>query len=162
REDRSQRRGHPGIQPRQQLDRGEGLEAAAVPSMSLGRLPRSAQAAVRFLLCSLLGVLGTVLSDGAALWAQESAPDQEIAAAPAPGLLGPEELRKLVAPVALYPDDLLAIVLPASTLPVQIVEAQRFLEKHKKDEKLQPNAEWDPAVLALLNYPEVIAKMNAD
>jgi hypothetical protein len=76
--------------------------------------------------------------------------------------LGPEDLRKLVAPVALYPDDLLAIVLPASTNPLQIVQAQRFLDKRKTDQKLQPNSEWDPSILALINYPEVVSKMNAD
>jgi hypothetical protein len=76
--------------------------------------------------------------------------------------LGPDELRKLVAPIALYPDDLLAVVLPASTNPLQIVQAQRFLDKRKTDQKLQPNADWDPSVLALINYPEVIAKMNTD
>ena len=81
---------------------------------------------------------------------------------PATGLLQPEELRLLVAPIALYSDDLLAIVLPASTNPVQIVEAQRFLEKRITDQKLEPNAEWDPSILALLNYPSVITKMNAD
>jgi hypothetical protein len=47
-------------------------------------------------------------------------------------LLTAEELNTLVAPVALYPDELLAIVLPASTNPIQIVEAQRFLENRAR------------------------------
>jgi uncharacterized protein DUF3300 len=119
------------------------------------------RAAARLVLCGLLAWIGAVLCAGAPVWAQQAAPAQEAAAAAA-GLLGPEELRKLVAPIALYPDDLLAIVLPASTNPVQIVAAQRFLEKRKKEQKLQPNAEWDPSILALLNYPSVIAKMNDD
>jgi hypothetical protein len=84
------------------------------------------------------------------------------AAAPAGGLLGPDELRRVVSPVAFYPDDLLAIVLPAATNPLQVVQAQRFLEKQNADQKLQPDAEWDAAILALINYPEVIQKMNAD
>lgn len=94
--------------------------------------------------------------------AQEDTPAQEAVATLPGGLLGPEQLRRVVAPVAFYSDDLLAIVLPASTNPLQIVEAQRFLVKRKKNQKLQPNAEWDPAVLALINYPEVIEKMNAE
>src|SRR6185295_8588652 len=94
--------------------------------------------------------------------AQENAAAQEAAATPAATALGPEELRKLVAPIALYPDELLAIVLPASTNPMQVVQAQRYLDKRKADQKLQPNSEWDPAVLALLNYPEVVSKMNDD
>jgi hypothetical protein len=77
-------------------------------------------------------------------------------------MLSADELRALVAPVALYPDELLAIVLPAATNPLQVVEAQRFLDKQKADPSLQPDAEWDPAVLALLNYPEVVKQMNDD
>src|SRR5262245_1867955 len=122
-------------------------------------LQRHGRAAARLVLCGFLGWAAAVLC-GAPVWSQEGATTQEAAAAPAAGLLGPDELRKLVAPIALYPDDLLAIVLPASTNPLQIVEAQRFLEKRKKDPKLQPNADWDPSILALLNYPEAIAKMN--
>jgi hypothetical protein len=76
--------------------------------------------------------------------------------------LSAEELHALVAPVALYPDDLLAIVLPAATQPLQVVEAARFLEKLKTSKDLKPSENWDPAVLALLNYPEVIKLMNDD
>jgi hypothetical protein len=64
--------------------------------------------------------------------------------------------------VALYPDDLLALVLPASTQPLQIVEAGRLLEKRKTDPTLQPPKTWDPSVVSLLNYPEVVELMNAD
>jgi hypothetical protein len=77
-------------------------------------------------------------------------------------LLTAEELNALVAPVALYPDELLAIVLPACTNPLQVVEAQRFLEKQKSDPNLKPNEEWDPSILALINYPEVVKQMNDD
>jgi hypothetical protein len=77
-------------------------------------------------------------------------------------LLSADELREIVAPVALYPDDLLAIVLPAATQPLQIVEADRFLEKRKATPDLAPNENWDPAILALLNYPEVVELMNED
>ena len=77
-------------------------------------------------------------------------------------LLTAEELNTLVAPVALYPDELLAIVLPASTNPIQVVEAQRFLENRAKDPNLQPDEGWDPSVLALINYPDVVKKMSDD
>src|SRR5215831_9481329 len=129
--------------------------------MSLGLPPRNERAAVRLVLCGLLALLGAVLCNAAPLGAQDAAPDQ-VAAAPAGHLLGPEELRPLVAPIALYPDDLLAIVLPASTNATQIVEAARFLEKQRTDKNLKPNANWDPSILALINYPQVIAKMDAD
>lgn len=77
-------------------------------------------------------------------------------------LLGADDLQALVGPIALYPDDLLAIVLPASTYPVQIVEAARFLDAHEKDSTLEPDDSWDESVTALLNYPEVVKKMNDD
>lgn len=82
-------------------------------------------------------------------------------AAPAGGI-DPEAMKVLVAPVALYPDDVLAVLLPASTTGLQIVQAQRFLDQHKTNAALQPNADWDPSVLALLNYPDVVARLNAD
>ena len=123
---------------------------------------RHGRAAARLVLCGILTWAGALLCSASPVWAQEGVADQEAAVPPAGELLGSEELRPLVAPIALYPDDLLAIVLPASTNPVQIVEAQRFLEKRRTDAALQPNPEWDPSILALLNYPQVVAKMDAD
>jgi len=73
-----------------------------------------------------------------------------------------ETLEKLVGPIALYPDDLLAIILPASTFPLQVVQAARFLEKRKKNSELEPVKKWDTSILALLNYPDVVKKMNDD
>jgi hypothetical protein len=72
------------------------------------------------------------------------------------------ELEELVGPIALYPDDLLAIVLPASTFPLQIVQANRFLEDLQADPSLQPDETWDDAVVALVNYPEVVELLNDD
>ena len=74
----------------------------------------------------------------------------------------PQELEKLVGPIALYPDDLVAIILPASTNPLQIVQAERFLEKRKKDPKLPIDDKLDDSVKSLVNYPEIIKQMNAD
>ena len=59
--------------------------------------------------------------------------------------LSPAQLQTLVAPIALYPDDLVAIVLPASTQPLQIVDAQRLLDKRKSDAKAEPPKSWDRA-----------------
>ena len=77
-------------------------------------------------------------------------------------LLDPVELEDLVGPVALYPDDLLAIVLPASTFPLQLVQAQRFLDDLEDDPSLKPDEDWDDSVIALLNYPEVLKLLNED
>jgi hypothetical protein len=76
--------------------------------------------------------------------------------------LSAEELDELVGPIALYPDDLVAIILPASTNPLQIVQADRFLEKRKDDPKAPVNESWDNAVKSLLNYPEVVKTMSND
>ena len=78
------------------------------------------------------------------------------AAAPA------SDLETIVGPIALYPDDLVAIILPASTNPLQIVQAERFLEKRKADPKAPIDDKWDDAVKSLVNYPEVIKKMSTD
>lgn len=74
----------------------------------------------------------------------------------------PEELERLVGPIALYADDLVAIILPASTNPLQIVQADRFLEKRKKDPKAPIDEKWDDSVKALVNYPEIVKQMSAD
>lgn len=77
-------------------------------------------------------------------------------------LLTEDEIIDLVAPIALYPDDLVSIILPASTYPLQVVQAARFLEALENDASLEPDAEWDNAVVALLNYPEVLRRLDAD
>jgi hypothetical protein len=76
--------------------------------------------------------------------------------------LTPDALQQLVARIALYPDDLLSIVLPASTQPLQIVEAQRFLDQHNSNPSLKPPSTWDPSIVALLNYHDVLSMMNHD
>jgi hypothetical protein len=74
----------------------------------------------------------------------------------------PSELEDLVSRIALYPDDLIAIVLPASTFPLQVVEAQRFLERSRDGGSTTPDPSWDQSVVALLNYPDVVSLMNED
>jgi Protein of unknown function (DUF3300) len=45
----------------------------------------------------------------------------------APQKLSQEELKRLLAPIALYPDALIALILPASTVPSDLVLAERYL-----------------------------------
>lgn len=87
------------------------------------------------------------------------APAAQVAAAPA---LTADELEALVGRIALYPDDLVALVLPASTQPLQVVQADRFLEKRKADPKAPVDERWDDSIKSLLNYPEVIKSMSSD
>ena len=80
-------------------------------------------------------------------------------AAPPPAA---ENLDALVGRIALYPDDLVGIILPAATNPLQLVQADRFLDKRKADPKLPVDEKWDDAVKSLLNYPDVVKMMSAD
>ncbi len=91
---------------------------------------------------------------------QQSTPDET--STDLTGLLTIEQLVELVGPIALYPDELLAIVIPASTYPMEIVQASRFLEQYKNQPDLKPDEQWEPSVLGLLNYPEVVELMNND
>jgi hypothetical protein len=82
--------------------------------------------------------------------------------APPPPTLSAQDLEELVGRIALYPDDLLAIILPASTFPLDVVQADRFLQKLKQDKNLKPDERWDESIRNLLNYPEVISMMSQD
>jgi hypothetical protein len=76
--------------------------------------------------------------------------------------LSPQQLQALVGRIAIYPDDLLGLVLTASTQPLEIVEARRFLEMSKTHPMVKIPKTWDPSVIALLNYPDVIKLMDSD
>src|SRR6185295_19107115 len=106
-----------------------------------------------------LGALATCVALIAAPLSAAQAPAASGNAAEAPS---PEQLEKLVGPIALYPDDLVAIILPASTNPLQLVQADRFLEKRKTDSKLAIDDNWDDSVKSLVNYPEVVKQMSTD
>ena len=95
--------------------------------------------------------------------------------APVPGqqapiqaqMLAPEQLDDLVAPIALYPDPLLSQVLVASTYPLEVVEAQQWLQRNGslRGQQLTEAARqqnWDASVQALVAFPDVLAKMNQD
>jgi hypothetical protein len=76
-----------------------------------------------------------------------------------------EELDQMLAPIALYPDELLTQVLMASTYPLEIVQASRWTNQNKnlKGDALTQALEkqdWDPSVKSLVNFPDVLSKMN--
>jgi Protein of unknown function (DUF3300) len=89
-------------------------------------------------------------------------------AAPPPAQpLNPQQLQDLVAPIALYPDTLLSQILAASTYPIEVVEAQQWLQQNRNlrgqalmDAAKQQN--WDPSVQALVAFPDVLARLNQD
>lgn len=81
--------------------------------------------------------------------------------------LSPQQLDDLVAPVALYPDNLLSQILVASTYPLEVVEAQQWLQQNSN---LQGQAllnaakqqNWDPSIQALVMFPDVLMRLNSD
>ena len=96
--------------------------------------------------------------------ADQAPADQSAAAA---DTFSTQELEKLLAPIALYSDALLAQMLPASAYPIQIVQAQRWLDRHpdaaaKNDFSGIDNENWDPAVKALVRFPTVLKRMSDD
>jgi hypothetical protein len=94
--------------------------------------------------------------------APAAAPAQAAAEQPLAALLSDDELEVLVARIALYPDELVAAISAASLFPLQIIEAQRFLEAKKKNSDLKPKSDWDGSVISLLNYPDVVKMMSED
>ena len=65
-----------------------------------------------------------------------------VAIDPEDGSLSGEEMEVLVARIALYPDELIAVITAASLYPLQIVEAQRFLDDSKTNTSLKPKPTW--------------------
>jgi hypothetical protein len=112
--------------------------------------------------CSVLLVTSDATPQGQTQQAP-AAKDQ----APETAKLPADQLDSLVAPIALYPDPMLAQVLAAATYPLEIIQLQQWLAKHKdlKDKALadavakQP---WDPSVQALAGLPEVVKRLSDD
>ena len=65
------------------------------------------------------------------------------------------QLDQLLGPVALYPDPLIAQILPASTLPAQIVLADRFVTGGGDPGQIAQQP-WDASVQAMARYPDVL------
>ncbi|MDA8305909.1 MAG: DUF3300 domain-containing protein [Deltaproteobacteria bacterium] len=79
--------------------------------------------------------------------------------------LSQAQLEQMLAPIALYPDSLLAQVLMASTYPVQVVEADRWVKKHRNLKGKALNSaldkmNWEPSVKALVPFPQVLSMMS--
>jgi hypothetical protein len=99
----------------------------------------------------------------------QGAPDQEMSGQsmsdPDAPSFSETELRNLVAPIALYPDALLSQILVASTYPLEIVEAQQWLQQNPylRGRELMAAAQqqnWDPSVQALVAFPDVVARLS--
>src|SRR5438270_1436339 len=79
----------------------------------------------------------------------------------------PDQLDSLVAPIALFPDPLLAQTLAASTYPLEIIQLQQWLEKHKNlKDKALANAvakePWDPSIQSMAALPDLVNRLAND
>src|SRR5579864_4792209 len=113
------------------------------------------------LLPAFAGFLAVMLLGSLAI-AQNSPP-----AAPAAAPLTPGQLDQLTAPIALYPDALVGEILMASTYPLEIVEADRWLQQSANaaltgDQLAAALAQqpWDPSVKSLVAFPQVLKMMD--
>jgi len=79
----------------------------------------------------------------------------------------PGQLEQLLAPIALYPDPLLAQILMAATYPLDVVQADRWLQA-PNNAPLKGNAltaalaqqPWDPSVKSLAAFPQILRMMD--
>jgi hypothetical protein len=88
-------------------------------------------------------------------------------AAPAPTYPA-QQLDQMLAPIALYPDPLLAQIMMAATYPLEVVEAERWVQDPNNsrlrgdalDAALQQQA-WDPSVKSLVPFPQILVMMDS-
>jgi len=112
---------------------------------------RGAAAGAAVLLCYVIGL------------AQNAPPP----AGPPPVSMPPQQLDDLVAPIALYPDPLVGQILAAASYPIEIAEAQQWVQDHPhwKPSKLMAESKkqnWDPSVQGLVAFPDVLARLSQD
>jgi hypothetical protein len=74
-------------------------------------------------------------------------------------LMAPDTLDQILKPIALYPDPLLAEVFTASTLPAQIVLADRYLTQGG-DANAAAEQPWDASIQALVHYPAILTWLD--
>jgi len=109
-----------------------------------------------------IAIMVAAVALGAPQSARSQAPAAGGTAGPAPVKLGAAELQTLVAPIALYPDALVAHILPASTASLDVVQAARFLHKNNGKAEPKPDAKWNTSVFVLLQFPDVLYRMDED
>lgn len=79
------------------------------------------------------------------------------------------QLDQMLAPIALYPDALVAQILMAATYPLEVVQADRWLQDPGNAALRGANLDsalgqqpWDPSVKSLVPFPQVLRMMDND
>jgi hypothetical protein len=119
------------------------------------------------MLISMMRVLAVALLFAVprAALAQTPPPAQPASAPAQQQMLNDAQLDALLAPIALYPDALLSEVLMASTYPLEVVEADRWVDANKnlKGDALKAALDkqsWDDSVKSLTATPDVLDMMS--
>ena len=125
----------------------------------------------RFTKLSIVALIGLVSYSVTNLIANEAYSQTEQALNSHPShqneIISQARLAQILAPIALYPDTLLSHILIASTYPLQVVQAHRWMEDHdyltkKKLLKKAQKKDWDPSVITLVAFPNVLQRLNED
>ena len=89
------------------------------------------------------------------------------AGGPSAQAYSPAQLDQMLAPIALYPDALLMQILMASTFPIQVVEAERWVQNPRNASihgdrlvAVLDEEPWDPSVKSLVPFPQILQMMN--
>ncbi|MFU8831165.1 MAG: DUF3300 domain-containing protein [Wenzhouxiangella sp.] len=77
------------------------------------------------------------------------------------------ELDQMLAPIALYPDTVLSHVLIAATYPLEVIQAARWSRANpglsgEEAVAAVEGMEWDPSVMALVAFPELLNRLDED
>lgn len=117
---------------------------------------RLAQVAAQILVALVVGASGAFGHDPASPAAEQVSPP-----------FRREQLDQMLAPIALYADPLLAEILMAATYPLEVVEADRWIQDptHAKldADRLAAVLEqepWDPSVKSLVPFPQILKMMD--
>jgi uncharacterized membrane protein YgcG len=107
-----------------------------------------------------------VLLSFVACTAQETPPVPSVPA-PSGAVFSRQQLDQMLAPIALYPDSLLAQILTAATYPLEVVEANRWLQvpanaSLKGDQLVTALTDqpWDPSIKSLVPFPRILKMMD--
>ena len=114
----------------------------------------------------IISLIGTVpfIATAQPIPAAQSSPPN-----PASTALTNPQLDQLTAPVALYADPLVGMILIAATYPLEIVEAERWLQdpvnatvKGADLANALRQESWDPSIKSLVAFPQILEAMNDD
>jgi hypothetical protein len=112
----------------------------------------------------LAGMLASLIL-GASSGVHGESEVQPVPQAAAP--LTAEQLDQMLAPIALYPDPLVAQILMAATYPLEVVEADRWVQQPgnaalqggQLTDALEQQP-WDPSVKSLAPFPQVLKMLD--